>query len=162
MLAAPDLDLEVTLQRLRPDMIYRAASRLTFYVSEKDKAIGIAKWLFSSVERFGQLRSDVLSEGQQSALRSGVVDVIDAKVSRLGPHGHSYFIDNPAVLSDLILLLRDDRAPGAEHGRPLVRRDDGFWEIRDGYPYLENDGGQVDVPQGVLSPTDVYPASVEP
>lgn len=142
VLAAPDLDLEVTLQRLRPDLVHRAVSRLTFYVSEKDKAIGIAKWLFSSIDRLGQLRSDVLSEGQQSALRSGVIDVIDAKVSRLGPHGHSYFIDNPAVLSDLILVLRDDRAPGAEHGRPLVRRDDGFWEIRDGYPYLEDDDGR--------------------
>ncbi len=140
VLAAPDLDLQVSLQRLRPDFVNRAASRVTFYVSEKDQAIGISQWLFSSIARFGQLRSDVLSEGQRSALRSGVIDVIDAKVSRLGPHGHSYFIDNPAVLSDLILVLRDDRPPGAEHGRPLVRRDDGFWEIRDGYPYRRDPG----------------------
>ena len=61
------------------------------------------------------------------------MDFIDARVTQLGASGHSYFIDNPAVLSDLILLLRDDRPPGAEHGRPLLHRDDGFWEIRDDY-----------------------------
>ena len=52
-----------------------------------------------------------------------------------GAHGHTYWIDNPAVLSDVILILRDDLPPGEEHGRPLIRAETGLWEIYDGYPF---------------------------
>ena len=135
ILAAPDLDLQVAVQRLRPDLVHLAPSRFTIYVSDGDKAIGIAEWLFSSIERLGRLRSTGLSNEQQTNLSLGVLDLIDAKVSDLGPNGHSYFIDNPAVLSDLILLLRDDRSAGPEHGRPLIRDESGFWNLYDGYPY---------------------------
>jgi hypothetical protein len=38
------------------------------------------------------------------------------------------------VSSDLILLLRDNRGPGAENGRPLIKRQESFWEIDDMYP----------------------------
>ena len=41
---------------------------------------------------------------------------------------------SPEVLSDMILVLRDGRKPGKENGRPLEPRDDGFWNINDGYP----------------------------
>ncbi len=34
----------------------------------------------------------------------------------------------------MILLLRYDREPGAEHGRPLTCGEHGFWVLRDGYP----------------------------
>jgi hypothetical protein len=61
------------------------------------------------------------------------MQVIDAHV-RTDFLGHSYFHENPAVSSDLILLLRDNRGPGAENGRPLIRRDNNFWEIDDTYP----------------------------
>lgn len=47
--------------------------------------------------------------------------------------GHSYFHNSPAVSSDLILILRDNRSPGAEHGRPLKERMTNFYEIRDDY-----------------------------
>ena len=63
VLAAPDLDLEVAVQRLRPDLVILAPKRFTMYVSKGDKAIGIAEWLFSSVERLGQLRAEALTEG---------------------------------------------------------------------------------------------------
>lgn len=140
--AAPDLDLQVTLQRLRPDLVHLAASRFTFYVSEHDKAIGIAGWLFSSIQRLGRLRAEALNEGQRSALRMGVIDIIDARVSKLGAHGHTYFIDNPAVLSDLILVLRDSRPAGAEHGRPLIQDESGFWKLYDGYPHAGPHAGE--------------------
>ena len=66
--------------------------------------------------------------------RTGL-DLIEVKVTQKGAHGHTYWIDNPAVLSDVILILRDDLPPGAEHGRPLIRAESGLWEIYDGYPY---------------------------
>jgi hypothetical protein len=55
--------------------------------------------------------------------------IIEARVSRSG--GHAYFYANPAVCSDLILLLRYRTLPGAAHGRPLGVSSDGFWQITD-------------------------------
>ena len=58
---------------------------------------------------------------------------IDSRVSS-GFIGHSYFYSHPAVLSDLILILRDGRDPGAENGRPLGREEGTlFWSIDDDY-----------------------------
>jgi len=37
----------------------------------------------------------------------------------------------------LILLLRDNRPPGREHGRPLKAIEPNFWEIEDGCPFGE-------------------------
>jgi hypothetical protein len=37
------------------------------------------------------------------------------------------------VVSDLILLLRDDKPPGAENGRPLTSHGAGIWEIHNDY-----------------------------
>ena len=137
ILAAPDLDFEVTRQRTRPDRVALVPERLTIYVSPEDKALGIADWLFGSIMRLGQLTSDMLSTEQLEMLRSSdsYVDLINVHTSKLGAFGHTYFIDSPAVLSDVILLLRDNRDAGAEHGRPLLKREDGFMEIRDGYPF---------------------------
>ena len=52
--------------------------------------------------------------------------------------GHSYYHSSPAVSSDLILLLRDNRNPGSESGRPLLRGEKNFWQITDGYPFLNS------------------------
>jgi esterase/lipase superfamily enzyme len=111
--------------------------RLTLYVSPEDKAIGIADWLFGSIRRLGQLTADMLSTEQLETLRSKdyYIDVINVNTSHLGAFGHTYFIDSPAVLSDVILILRDNRDAGAANGRPLLKSGDGFLEIRDGYPF---------------------------
>ena len=53
-----------------------------------------------------------------------------------GGSWHSYF-SNPTVASDLILLLLEDRPPGAEHGRPLEVIQPGFWGLGEGYPGTE-------------------------
>lgn len=37
------------------------------------------------------------------------------------------------MLSDLILLLRDGRKPGAANGRPLTMAPNGFWHIGNDY-----------------------------
>ena len=47
--------------------------------------------------------------------------------------GHAYFWINPGASSDVILLLRDNRAPGAENGRPLIPLMDNFWQLNDNY-----------------------------
>jgi esterase/lipase superfamily enzyme len=136
ILAAPDIDLEVAQQRVRPDRTYEIVDRLTLYITPDDDALGLAELLFSSLQRVGSTKARDLSPQQQQALRDDRLgfDVIDVRVRKKGAHEHTYWIDSPAVLSDVILLLRDDLPPGRAQGRPLIRADTGVWEIHDGYP----------------------------
>jgi hypothetical protein len=48
--------------------------------------------------------------------------------------GHGYFYSDPATSSDLILVMRDRRRPGAAHGRPLTPVDINIWALDEGYP----------------------------
>ena len=59
---------------------------------------------------------------------------IDARITKPGSFGHSYFHANPAVSSDLILYLRYHLPPGGKDGRPLGIEDNGFWAMDDRYP----------------------------
>ncbi|MBI5762839.1 MAG: alpha/beta hydrolase [Planctomycetes bacterium] len=133
ILAAADLDLDVTTQRIGAEGVFFLPERMTIYVSQSDKALGAAVWLFKSRVRVGDASAKDLSEGQRQALLEyNRLQVINSRVSA-GAIGHDYFHSNPAVSSDIIRILRDDRDPGAEHGRPMKRAADGFWEIRDDY-----------------------------
>ena len=62
------------------------------------------------------------------------VQIIDTRTGHPGFLGHSYFHENPAVSSDLILFLRYHLPPGREHGRPLGVHKNGFWIIDDKDP----------------------------
>ena len=137
ILAAPDIDFKVAQQRFRPDQVYMILDRLTVYLTPEDSALGIAEFLFRSAARVGALTEEDLTPEQIAALKSDRlgVDAIEVKVKQKGAHGHTYWIDNPAVLSDVILILRDNLPPGEKQGRPLIRAETGFWQIHDGYPY---------------------------
>lgn len=133
VLAAPDLDWEVTLQRVDGDRVARAPERVTVYTRAKDMAIGAAESLFDSEVRLGKLDADDLTSSDAEAVEAlGNIDFINADV-RADMIGHAYFYKNPAVFSDLILLLRDNRPPGAEFGRPLERDGRAFYRITDDY-----------------------------
>jgi esterase/lipase superfamily enzyme len=133
ILAAADLDFEVTSQRITAELLPLIPERMTVYVSATDRAVGIANLLFGSKRRIGQLRWTDLTPEQRKALEAiSQMQIIDARVNT-GFLGHSYFHESPAVSSDLILLLRDNRGPGAENGRPLIKRQESFWEIDDKY-----------------------------
>lgn len=134
VLCAADLDIDVVSQRLVAEKIPVVPERLTIYVSETDKALGAADWLFDSRERLGRIRFAEIKAAQQKNLvdLANRLQIIDAKVSSDGI-GHAYFHTNPAVSSDLILILRDNKQPGAENGRPLRHPPNGFWEITDDY-----------------------------
>ncbi len=133
ILAAPDLDMEVAIQRFATKRLALETDRTTMYVSEKDRAIGLSDWLFSSQRRLGQLRiQDVPDYLMKSMQYFDRFQIIDAQV-RTDSTGHSYFHASPAVSSDVILLLRDNLAPGAQNGRPLIPVDQNYWEIHDNY-----------------------------
>lgn len=150
VLAAPDIDLEVFLQRMRSDYVGFIPERFTIYVSPNDSAIGISAWLFGSVRRLGQADARWLPPDLQAGLRAHpVLSVVDVRASTIGM-GHDYFLTNPAVLSDLILVLRDHRGPGAENGRPLEPQPSGFWRLNNGYPFRPPEkvrSGDIGAPQ---------------
>ncbi|MGE3180523.1 MAG: alpha/beta hydrolase [Phycisphaerae bacterium] len=133
VLAAPDIDYDVATQRLSAERITRICERLTVYSSPRDRALAAANWLFRSALRLGTLTLREIPRDRRLALgKLRDVSFIRADVTS-DFIGHSYFYKNPAVSSDLILLIRDDLDPGAENGRPLERDGGGFWTIRDNY-----------------------------
>jgi esterase/lipase superfamily enzyme len=134
VIAAADIDMNVFQQRFAAEWLVMPMDTIVFYLSQGDRAIGLSRWLFASLNRIGKLKfTDLSTEARDKMLMTDRVQVIDSQVDT-DMLGHSYFIDNPAVLSDLILLLREKRGPGADNGRPLEREDGGFWTITDSYP----------------------------
>jgi esterase/lipase superfamily enzyme len=141
IIAAPDLDVEVVTQRFSTGRLPMAIERGTLYVSSKDKAIGLADWLFNSDRRMGQLRPEDMPPRVWESLKViPNMHIVDARVKKADKHMHSYFRMNPAASSDVVLVLRYDRDPGAENGRPLQESEMGFWTLEDGYPGAGDDG----------------------
>lgn len=135
LLAAPDIDMDVALQRLAAERLFELAETTVIYVSEGDWALWLANWIFLGVTRFGKLQPGDLSPEELEILQSSKrLQVVDAYNASVGLLGHSYFYESPAVSSDVILVLRDGREPGAEHGRPLVQESPGFWRMDQDYP----------------------------
>ena len=137
ILAAPDIDLQVANELFHPDKVFEIVDRMTVYLTPDDKALGLAVWLYSGKTRVGSTTVEDLAPAEAAALKEDRLglDAIEVKVKKKGSHRHTYWIENPAVLSDVILILRDGLAPGRQHGRPLIRADSGLWEIHDGYPH---------------------------
>lgn len=133
--AAADLDLEVLSQRFSADGLFMLGSRTIFYVHEKDSALGLSTWLFSSGTRVGRLRPENLNAFAKDFLNTYTrLEIVDAQIYTPSNFTHSYFYAHPAVLSDLIVALRDDRAAGAQNGRPLMHDPSGLWILPKGYP----------------------------
>ncbi len=130
---ASDMDWEVVGQRDGGDHVFDMIDRVTVYASTKDQALSFSNWIWDSARRAGQMRySDLDPNQQQLLLTATTINAIDVRVNT-GGLGHSYFA-NPAVASDLLLLLLEDRPPGAEYGRPLDPVRQGFWGLNKGYP----------------------------
>lgn len=138
ILAAPDLDVAVLSQRMIAERIGSSVDAVTIYTSSDDKAIKLSKVLFSSVARLGNLvtQSNTVDNNQSSSkmmqqiLMANNISIIEmqGKSDRVG---HSYFQDNPAVSSDLMMILRYEVKPGKENGRPLKPVDTNMWIISD-------------------------------
>jgi len=145
VIAAPDINLEVSLQRTEREGTRWTAERWTTYTSPRDKAIGISEWLFAG-GRFGKAGYDNMDDmARMWAENLARVDsssrdsLIQYEGRSGGAHGHNYFRSNPAVASDLVLTVRYGRSPGAENGRPLEHIDGLFWKIDDNYLKPVND-----------------------
>lgn len=133
VLAAPDMDVDVVMQRLVTARLGRVPGHFALYVCAKDEALGISNWLFSGAARLGKLHPDIFTPEELEAMRKiKTAQIIDARITDPGPYGHSYFHANPAVSSDLMLLIRYGLSPGPE--RPLELDPHGFWYLEDNYP----------------------------
>jgi len=132
ILAAPDIDIDVALQRLAAERVDAACARMTVYTSPDDLALAIAKWLFGSIARIGTLTLYDPPRGEPTLAMLPSIDLIDVRVVS-DWIGHAYFYANPAASSDVIMVLRYNRDPGAAHGRPLQKSDGRFWELGEGY-----------------------------
>lgn len=134
VLAAPDMDFDVVVQRGNAERIFFGVGRLTIYVSKYDRALGFSDWFFQGVRRLGQLGHDDLSDQMRANMaKIDRVDVINV-TARTDFMGHGYFHTNPNVSADLVLLLRDNLDAGAAHGRPLQEVAPHFWALPPGYP----------------------------
>jgi esterase/lipase superfamily enzyme len=133
VLAAPDVDEEVFMQRFVGEGLLNAAKRTTIYASQHDKAIELSDLVFASRRRLGKLGARDFNPKMRHALaKLPNVQFIECKLSGVWM-SHSYVFTHPAALSDLILVLRDRRPPGAENGRPLRQPAEGLWELNDDY-----------------------------
>ena len=137
VLAAPDLDLEVTQQRLVGELVAYGVGHWTIYYSPADKALSLAETLFASpAGRLGVEDAVVhysAEEREGLSSRANITSMIRFAGGESDNYGHSYFRTNPEVSSDLILLLRYEFAPGTPE-RPLVPLGPAYWEIPPGYP----------------------------
>ena len=148
VLAAPDLDIDVVIQRAVTARLGQVPERTVLYICAADEALGFSHWLFGGT-RLGKLQPNIFSKAELAALRTNKqVAIVDARVTKPGSFGHNYFYSNPAVSSDLVLVLRYGKAPGAESGRPLGIKEGGFWTIDDNYPRTLTPGP--DAPSAML------------
>lgn len=135
VLAAADMDLEVSTQRVSAERLMRVPEQMVLYVSPSDMRLRLASFFFGSRDRLGQSHVNDRTPRRDELLKHlPDIQFIDAGVAGSGHGSHFYFYGHPAVSSDLILLLRDNRGPGAENGRPLEREAGGLWRIGPDYP----------------------------
>jgi esterase/lipase superfamily enzyme len=135
VLAAPDLDVQVISQRIAAERLALAVDQATLYSSPEDEAIGLAEWLFASPRgRLGTVAIDELNEEEIERMKASVarVTVVNFEGESTG-YGHSYFRNNPAVSSDVVLKIRYGFKPG-EAGRPLEHIGLNFWRVPEDYP----------------------------
>ncbi len=134
VLIAPDLDVDVAMQRFVAPGLGSAFGRITFYANKDDQAIAAASSLFSSRLRVGATEPEQLSEEQRQAVdRLANWDFVIYRGEEGGRYGHGYFRSNPAVSSDVLIVLRYGSLPGAENGRPLKSLGGNYWLIDDNY-----------------------------
>ena len=131
ILAAADLDTGVVEQRLQAERFSEAFEQINIYVNPSDSALRLSSILTNS-PRLGSATPDTLMLEEIERLKKAEL-VHFIRVESVKGRGHSYFRDNPAVLSDIVLALRTRAFPGGTL-RPLEPGADGFWQLHPNYP----------------------------
>ena len=135
IVAAPDIDVQVLSQRIAAERLALEVDQATLYSSPNDEAIGIAETLFASPRgRLGTVDISKLNDAERARMKATAarITVVNFEGESTG-YGHDYFRTNPAVSSDLVLMLRYGFKPG-EAGRPLEHIGLNFWRFPPNYP----------------------------
>lgn len=120
VLSAPDIDTGEFLQ-LASSML-PSGMRTTLYASSNDKAM-MASRALHEYPRAGE-------SGPELVVVSGL-DTVDASAVDTSFIGHSYFVDERTLLSDLFYLIRDGKAPSERHGlEPRNSLKGQFWAFK--------------------------------
>jgi esterase/lipase superfamily enzyme len=139
ILAAPDIDYEVILQRVVAEHSVAGVGQATVYTSPSDKAIRISEWLYGSLARIGHLGSKEaksrLTDEQMNYIEENSSMRFIEFTGKSDTVGHGYFSSNGAVSSDLITLINTGARAGSPQ-RPLIQKGPIYWVIEDGYPFI--------------------------
>jgi pimeloyl-ACP methyl ester carboxylesterase len=133
LLIGSDFD-RLVFSGLVQDGLLRVPERLTVYLSDSDKALGLSRWLFGR-GRLGQVWADdeldpSVAEFLRSTERLDMIDVSNAESATTG-NGHGYFRGSPWVSSDLLMTLMFGRGPA---DRGLMREGDSpVWKFPPDY-----------------------------
>jgi len=134
ILVGSDLDREVFGEYLA-DGVLNVPRHMAIYVSDKDKALGLARWL-TRRERLGQVLSEeTLGPTGRRLLTQyknhiSMIDVSDAEGADTG-NGHGYFRSSPWASSDILMTLMYDLTP--EQRGLVLKKNMPVWEFPDDY-----------------------------
>jgi esterase/lipase superfamily enzyme len=134
ILIGSDLDRQVFSTYLA-DGALDVPRHMSIYVSDKDKALGFARWL-TRRERLGQMIEEgKLSPGVHRLLTDrkdhiSVIDVSDAEGANTG-NGHGYFRNSPWASSDILITLMYDLT--AEQRGLMLKSTMPVWEFPNDY-----------------------------
>jgi len=129
VLMAADIDLEVDMQRIEGEAMAPAFGRATIYTNTEDKALAVAAGLFSSQQRVGSVDLSELTDRQREFVhRTSNLNVIVYDGKGGGVFRHGYY-DDPAVSSDMLMLLRYGWGPGEGERQGLQQLDENTWRI---------------------------------
>ena len=132
IMAAPDLDFGVVRQRLIAERFGPVFNQVTVYMNQSDGALNLSQSLMSG-RRFGRIKVSDLGQTERKIFTQ-VKNVHFIDVEDVGGFiGHAYFRENPAVLSDIAITIRNSWPPG-HPGRPLKNLAGNFWLLEKNYP----------------------------
>jgi hypothetical protein len=145
VLAAPDIwsrEFRRSFLKKLPQLV----TRVTLYVSDRDRALIAASKIRKGEPRAGQVEGGLLKEGG-SVKGFDAVDASDLSSDFLG---HSYYASNP-MLSDIYCLLKGI----PPEGRPLILKAGTAWTFKQGEDLkkLALAGAACEVPALVVFPT---------
>ncbi|MEP5732173.1 MAG: alpha/beta hydrolase [Sulfitobacter sp.] len=132
ILAAPDLDTGVVRQRLLSERFSEAFEQVNIYVNPDDVALRLSSFI-TKHPRIGAAEKEDFREGELVRLRKEELVHLIRVEGASGAESHSYFRNNPAVLSDIVLALRTRAFPGGTL-RPLEEDPDTIWRLHPDYP----------------------------
>lgn len=131
LLAAPDFDSDSFAQRMSGDRLRYLPRRLVMYTGPGEGAGGTG-WFGGSTQKLADLKDTEFPPGiPEAALKAPQLQIVLCQIKLTNAYDAMSL--HPGVLSDVILVLRDHKDPGAENGRPLGRQQNMVWTLTDEY-----------------------------